>query len=98
MTGQPAYPGWPRGLSVGLAAKYVSLSESAFLASVDAGHAPAPAWITKGRKIWLRDDLDGWLDRLFARGVALEATGNDWLDAIDHEDRSAVSIRAEGKG
>lgn len=61
-------PGWPRGLSEALAAAYVSLSVSQFRTEVKAGRAPGPGRITQGRKIWLKDDLDTYLDRIFGKG------------------------------
>jgi predicted DNA-binding transcriptional regulator AlpA len=57
-------PGWPRGLRVDLAAEYLGISQSLFLSQVAAGRAPEPVQISAGRKIWLRDHLDAYLDRL----------------------------------
>lgn len=54
-----SYPNWPRGLSAELAATYVGLSKSGFLAD---DTIPAAIQLTKGRKVWLREDLDAWLD------------------------------------
>ena len=62
-----ALPGWPRGLSEPLAAAYVGLSESQWRIEVNDGRAPQPQRITPGRKIWLKDDLDTYLDRLFGK-------------------------------
>ncbi len=52
-----------------VAAAYVGLSQTAFLVEVRAGRAPDPAHITAKRKIWLRDALDEYLDRLFDRAA-----------------------------
>jgi predicted DNA-binding transcriptional regulator AlpA len=52
-------PGWPRGLSVVLAAAYVGLSPSTIRKLVD---FPKPHALTTGRVVWLRDELDKWLD------------------------------------
>lgn len=59
-------PGWPRGLGEELAAAYVGLSPSTFRAQI----APLipPVRLTKGRQVWLREDLDAWLDRQAGRG------------------------------
>jgi hypothetical protein len=61
------WPDWPRGMSEGLAAAYVGISVSSLRTEVLAGRAPAAVWITKGRKIWLREDLDAWLNRAAGR-------------------------------
>ena len=67
MPDAPALPGWPRGLSEPLAAAYVGLGVSTFRREVDAGRAPKPARLTPGRMVWLRDDLDAYLDRCAGR-------------------------------
>lgn len=72
MTQEPAprariLPDWPRGMSEPLAASYVGLSTSQFRLEVNAGRAPAPGRITERRKIWLKEDLDAYLDRVFGR-------------------------------
>lgn len=71
---------WPRGMRAEVAAEYVGLSESTFLREVAAGRAPAPVEITAGRRVWLRDQLDGWLERL--AGVAV-APAVDLSKALD---------------
>ena len=62
-----ALPNWPRGMSEPLAASYVGLSASQFRLEVGAGRAPRPGRITERRKIWLKEDLDAYLDRVFGR-------------------------------
>jgi predicted DNA-binding transcriptional regulator AlpA len=59
----PGLPGWPRGLSVELAAAYVGLSVSTLRKLEKEGEFPSPTWITSWRCVWLRDSLDAWLDR-----------------------------------
>ena len=76
-----ALPGWPRGLSEGLAAAYVGLSQSQFRKFVDQENAPQPVPFPCKRVIWLREDLDAWLDRLAGRTPASAAI-NPW-DAAD---------------
>jgi predicted DNA-binding transcriptional regulator AlpA len=44
------------------AAAYVGLSRNSLLREVDEGRAPAPVWLTPGRKVWYKEDLDAWLD------------------------------------
>ena len=62
MNPRPSY-GWPRGLKAADAAEYVGLGESTFLAEVERGKIPPPTWLTKNRKVWLREKLDDYLDR-----------------------------------
>lgn len=58
-----AIPAWPRALCEGWAAVYVGqLSVSAFRTEVGAGRIPAAVQITSGRKAWLIEDLDAYLD------------------------------------
>lgn len=71
-------PAWPRALSADLAASYVSLGQSTWLREVKQGRAPAPVQITPGRRVWLREDLDAWLDRRSARDAA-SPESNPWL-------------------
>lgn len=66
-------PAWPRGLRADLAAAYVGLSESSFQRHC----AVAPVQITPGVKVWLREDLDRWLDGLAGR-MAGSAEVNPW--------------------
>ena len=58
-----ALPGWPRALKLELDTAYCGLSRNTFLREVDAGRAPAARRLTAGRKVWLREELDAWLDR-----------------------------------
>lgn len=60
-------PTWPRGMRDELAAAYVGLGLSTFLREVEADRAPRPVRLTPGRKVWLKEDLDAWLDRLAGR-------------------------------
>ncbi len=78
MSDKRALPGWPRGLREDLAAGYVGLSEAAFRSEVKAGRAPQPVRITRARLIWLRDDLDRYLDRLAGHAAPSEQV-NPWL-------------------
>lgn len=58
----PPLPGWPRGLREPLAAAYVGVSEALIRREVAAGAFPRPVSLTPGRQVWLREDLDRWLD------------------------------------
>lgn len=82
-------PGWPRALHVDLAAAYVSLSPASFLASVKKNDAPQPISVSAGRKAWLIEDLDGWLDAKAGR-ERNEGTPQAWMDAVNGTGRSAV--------
>lgn len=65
-------PAWPYALSEPLAAAFCSISVNTFRRMVDAKTAPAPTWITEGRKVWLRPALEEWLDRVAGRGASQE--------------------------
>lgn len=75
-------PGWPRGLSETLAAAYVGLSPSTIRAERARGAFPQPVQLTAGRMVYLRDQLDSWLDR--KAGLASPGPGTDgreWMEA-----------------
>lgn len=71
-------PDWPRGLREELAAEYVGLAPSTFRREVGARRAPRPVALTPGRQVWLREDLDAYLDRLAGRPAASPHV-NPWL-------------------
>lgn len=75
--GIPTPPWPPRGLREVDAAYYVGLSVSTFRREVGAGHIPAAVRLTEARKIWLRDDLDRYLDAKAGRVPASEDI-NPW--------------------
>lgn len=56
-------PNWPRGLREDLAAAYIGLSITTFRRERSEGRAPKPVHLTPGRQVWLREDLDNWLDQ-----------------------------------
>lgn len=58
-------------MSAELAAAYVGLSVSA-IGRLTGLEFPKPVWITAGRKIWLREDLDRWLDARAGRAAATD--------------------------
>ncbi len=70
-------PGWPRGLREELAAAYVGLSATLMRTERAAGRFPAPVPLTAGRQVWVRDDLDAWLDQKAGRAVL--GTAADWM-------------------
>jgi predicted DNA-binding transcriptional regulator AlpA len=76
-------PDWPRGMREALAADYVGLSSSTFRREWSEGRAPGPVHLTPGRQVWLREDLDQWLDRKAGRlndpGVSRPQHGKDAL-------------------
>ena len=72
---------WPRGMRLSIAAAYIGLSESAFRSAVKAGHLPEPRRVTCRRDIWLKEELDKFLDELF--DVRGEDKGDDWLRSLE---------------
>jgi hypothetical protein len=72
-------PGWPRGMREELAAAYVGLSESGLRAEVKSGAMAAPIYLTPGRIVYLRDNLDAYLDA--KAGKAPAGDGSEWLRA-----------------
>ncbi|HEY9209258.1 helix-turn-helix transcriptional regulator [Acidovorax sp.] len=46
------------------AAAYVALSDTTFEKLIREGHAPAPRRISSKRVVWLRRELDEWLESL----------------------------------
>jgi hypothetical protein len=55
-------PDWPRGLTEELAAAYIGLSKVS-LRNLEKGGEFSAVWLTIGRKVYLRDHLDAFLDR-----------------------------------
>ena len=87
MSDRPTLPNWPRGLREELAAAYVGLGVSTWRAQVDAGGAPKPVRLTTNRQVWLRDDLDRWLDSKAGRTGHIQAAadpGAEWMEALGH--------------
>ena len=74
-----AIPYWPRGMSDALAAAYVGLSKSGFLSDPT---IPGPVWIKKGRRVWLREDLDAWLDGKAGKGQAGDQSSASLSEAL----------------
>ncbi len=70
---------WPRGMRAATAADYVGVSVSTLRAIVRKGGLK-PIRLTPGRIVYLREDLDSYLDRAAGRGPL--STGNEWLDAF----------------
>lgn len=81
MAMKPKLPEWPRGLNVDYAAAYVGLSRSTWESLVRHGTAPSAIRLTVGRRVWLREDLDGWLDKQAGRSND-NAEPNDWLSSL----------------
>lgn len=68
---------WPRAMPVALAAKYCGIGTSTLTQ-----HGPKPVQIGQKRKVWLRDQLDKWLDTLAGinPGSPLADEPNPWDD------------------
>lgn len=75
-----------------VAAEYVGLSESTFLAEVSRGRIPEPTWLTKNRKVWLREKLDEYLDRKDNGGA------ESWAEATEKLRSSMSGRRAQRAG
>lgn len=71
-------PDWPRGMREELAAEYVGLSQTALRDMRRAGTFPAPVPLTRGRIVYLREDLDAWLDGKAGR---TPESANDIIEA-----------------
>ncbi len=67
----------PRGLTVIDAARYVGLAPST-IRTLDG--FPEPVHLTRRRKVYLREDLDTWLDRKAGRHTSAEP-GREWMEA-----------------
>lgn len=61
---------WPRGMRAELAADYCGLSVSWLTEEARRGRFPASVRISPHRVIWLKDDLDRWLDEKAGRANA----------------------------
>lgn len=70
---------WPRGMREETAAEYVGLSVSSIRAAQARRDFPASVQLTPGRIVYLREDLDAYLDRKAGRTAALAE--NPWLTA-----------------
>lgn len=72
MKGAPAavIHAWPRGMRPPIAAEYCGISETWLHAAVKRKEFPAPVRLSEGRVIWLKDDLDRWLDEKAGRSNA----------------------------
>ena len=70
-------PDWPRGMREDLAAAYVGLSVTTLHAERRAGRFPQPILLTERRVIYLREDLDAYLDKRAGRARGLKEA-NPW--------------------
>jgi predicted DNA-binding transcriptional regulator AlpA len=72
----------PRGLRTQLAALYVGVHPSTWVAMVKRNEAPAPVYLTGRIPVWLREDLDRWLDRRTGRAATYHGFANNpWDEA-----------------
>lgn len=76
---------WPRGLRESDAADYVGLSVTSVRALRAARDFPAPVQLTPGSLIYLREDVDAWLDRRAGRVSRPAEDGSEWLASISNE-------------
>lgn len=68
MTSTAAYPFPPARMSADKAAYYLGVSRTKFLRRVSEGEYPQ-AVHDAGNTLWLREDLDAYLDRRHSRGA-----------------------------
>jgi hypothetical protein len=76
----PAY-GWPRGMREATAAEYVGLSASTLRGEVKAGRAVS-VQLTAGRKVYLREELDAYLDTAAGRAPADTEGADEWMRSL----------------
>lgn len=86
-----ALPFIPRALRAELAAFYCGVSESWWHAAVKAGDAPQPVHLSARVPVWLREDLDAWLDA--RAGRAATSREPNPLDAFFDARRRARASR-----
>jgi predicted DNA-binding transcriptional regulator AlpA len=70
-----AYP-WPRAMRAERAAAYLDVSTSWFHEHV--ARAVPPVRLSAGVVVWLREDLDAWLDSRACNRASSEAGRNPW--------------------
>ncbi len=90
---RPELPGWPRGLHEDWAAAYVGLSTSSFR-TVARDEGISAVWLTARRKVYLREDLDAWLDRKAGRTNDKPLTGWEYLDCPGE---AAATVHVTGR-
>lgn len=80
------------------AAAYVGqLSVSIFRTEVAAGRIPAAIWVTPGRKAWLKEDLDRYIDVKSGKSFddphepSLDDLAAEWDRALDGERAARLS-------
>ena len=74
---------WPRGMPIETAATYCGVGTGTL-----STYGPKPIRVGIKRLVWLREDLDAWLDRLAGRAPAL-ADNRPWSED-DGEDNAAL--------
>lgn len=75
---------WPRGMPAEAAAEYCGIGAGTLHT-----YGPKPVTIGQKRKVWLREDLDAWLDRLAGKKPASGEEPNPW-DAYHGAGRAAL--------
>jgi excisionase family DNA binding protein len=88
-------PGWPpRGMPAPEAAYYIGLSVSTLHTLVERGEL-APTRLTTGRQVYLREDLDAFLDRKKGKPDAGPADDGvpDWQKALDALGQDYAPVR-----
>ena len=73
---------WPRGMTEAIAASYIGLSRSTFRRQVKLGTIPAPTPLTPGRQVWLREELDAYLNRAAGKPCNADCDST-WMEAFN---------------
>ena len=98
--GGSGLPDWPRGMPLEMAAAYVGLSVIQLRESVAASDAPRPIRLTAIQRVWLREDLDGWLNRKAGHRRAPEADQDRpaaWTALLDSDREDGRRQRSGGR-
>ena len=78
-------PDWPRAMRAPMAAAYLGISEWTLRKGARSGRYPKP--LKDGEVVvWLREDLDRWLDNLKGDQPNSNAQGQDPIAALEGVD------------
>jgi len=74
------------------AAYYVGISPSSLLAESEKGNAPQPYKITRRRKIWVREDLDEYIDQIAGKMRLPENNSDEWIERARGKTRNKTTL------
>ncbi len=87
-------PDWPRGMSPKIAALYVGVSPALLRQESLAKRAPLPVRMGQRRLVYLREDLDAYLNKLAGKNAAAPAEADssaEWDALLNGTGEAAVS-------